>query len=436
MEKRRDFIRKITAGSVGISIGANSGISARSYSRIMGANDRINIAIIGLGRRLPAYKEAIPRKENNIELLYLCDVMKSRRENALKTLSGLTENTPALENDIRKVLADKNLDAIFNATPDHWHTPGACMAMQAGKHVYLEKPCSHNPHETDLLLAFRQKYNKVVQMGNQYRSVPHIQEIISQIHGGVIGKPYKGLSFLSSPRGEVPVPVKAPVPAGLDWDLFQGPAPRTGYTEPTWDYNWHWYGWTYGTAEMGNNAIHELDIARWALQVDYPELVEVEAEKRHFADDGWTMYDTMDATFRFKDKKILKWDGKSRTAYHTYGTPRGSIIYGTEGTAYIDPFLYKIYDRAGKLLKEKSKVTGADDGTSLHVLNFLNTIRGTDKLTSPLEIGVKSNLLTNYANIAYRIGRSFKIDQSGSTTDRDAKKLWSREYEPGWEPKP
>jgi predicted dehydrogenase len=437
MQKRREFIRKMTAGAAGLTIGSEiSAMSARSYSRIMGANDRVNIAIIGLGRRLPAYVPAVSDKATNIELVYICDVMRSQREKALKTFSDLIGNKPKAENDIRKVLDDKNVDAIFNATPDHWHTPGACMAMKAGKHVYLEKPCSHNPYETELLLGFRKKYNTFVQMGNQYRSVPHFQEIIKEIHSGLIGTAYKGLSFLTSSRGEVPVPAKAPVPEGLDWDLFQGPAPRAEYTEPTWDYNWHWYGWTYGTAEAGNNAIHELDIARWALQVEHPEEVEVEAEKRHYVNDGWTMYDTMDATFRFNNKKIIKWDGKSRTNYQTYGTPRGTIIYGSTGTVYADPFLYRVYDLGGKLLREKKKVTGADDGTTLHMNNFFNTIRGKEKLNSPIEIGIVTNLLPNYANIAYRIGHSFKVDPAtGQTSDRDAKKLWRREYEPGWEPK-
>jgi predicted dehydrogenase len=437
MTKRRDFIRKLTAGTAGIAIGSvASGMSPRSYSRIIGANDRLNIAIIGLGRRYPAYVKTISQKENNVELLYLCDVMKSQREKAFATFSKSIDYKPILENDIRKVLADPKVDAIFNAAPDHWHTPGACLAMEAGKHVYVEKPCSHNPHEAELLVAFQKKYKKVVQMGNQYRSVPHIQEIVNEIHNGVVGKAYKAVSFLSSPRDEVPAARKGPVPEGLDWNLFQGPASRTEYTDLTWDYNWHWYGWTYGTAEIGNNGIHELDIARWALQVDHPEHVEVEAEKRYLVNDGWTVYDTMDATFKFADKKIIKWDGKSRCGYNTYGINRGNIIYGSEGTVFIDAFGYKVFDRVGKQIKEKKKVSEVDDGTNAHMLNFFNTIRGKEKLNSPVEIATISNLYSNYANIAFRIGKSFDIDTAtGRIFDRDAMKLWSREYEPGWEPK-
>jgi len=160
---RRQFLRKTMAGATGVSIaGSALAASAKNYSRIVGANDRLNIAIIGLGRRLGAYYEPVGMKENNVELMYLCDVMKSQRERAAQRFSKVIKNKPVLENDMRKVLEDPKVDAIFNATPDHWHTPGACMAMQAGKHVYLEKPCSHNPWENEIVVEFQKKYAKVV----------------------------------------------------------------------------------------------------------------------------------------------------------------------------------------------------------------------------------------------------------------------------------
>jgi predicted dehydrogenase len=182
--------------------------------------------LLDLGGRLGAYYEPISKKESNVELLYLCDVMKSQRERAAAKFSEFIKNKPILENDIRKVLEDSKVDAIFNATPDHWHTPGACMAMEAGKHVYLEKPCSHNPHEGDLVIGFMKKYNKVVQMGNQQRSSPESIEIIKDIHEGVIGEAYKAVAFYTNGRGEVPVPKKQAPPEGLDWELFQGPSPK------------------------------------------------------------------------------------------------------------------------------------------------------------------------------------------------------------------
>ncbi|HPN77823.1 MAG TPA: Gfo/Idh/MocA family oxidoreductase, partial [Prolixibacteraceae bacterium] len=170
---RRKFIKNTSLGAAAVSVGAvSSGMTASSYSRIIGANDRIFIAIAGLGRRLDAFLEPVSLKSSNVELLYLCDVMKSQREKAASRFAPLLDYKPKMENDIRKVLADQRVDALINATPDHWHAPGTWMALKAGKHVYVEKPCSHNPREGELLVAYQEKYGKLVQMGNQQRSAP------------------------------------------------------------------------------------------------------------------------------------------------------------------------------------------------------------------------------------------------------------------------
>jgi predicted dehydrogenase len=445
MTNRRNFIKKVTAGAAGVTVGGSAlGMSARSYGRIIGANDRLGVAVIGLGRRLGAFYEPISLKNNNVELIYLCDVMKSQYEKALNNFSKYIDYKPLTEGDIRRVIDDQKVDAIFNATPDHWHTPGSIMAMQGGKHVYVEKPCSHNMHENELLVQAMKKYKRVVQMGNQQRSSGHTIEIIKEIHNGIIGTPYKAVAFYTNNRGEVPVQKKAPVPAGLDWELFQGPAPRREYTVDTWDYNWHWYGWDYGTAEAGNNGTHELDVARWALNVQFPLHVNVEAAKRHFIDDGWEMYDTMDVTFRFPDNKIIKWDCKSRNGYDTYGGGRGTIIYGSEGAVFVDRGKYILYDRNGKKVKDSKSISneagtalgGGGDMTTTHVNNFFDAIRGKAKLTAPIDDAAISMAMVHYSNIAFRTGRDFDIDNvTGRMYDRDAMKLWSRDYEPGWEPK-
>ncbi len=432
-------------GAVGVTLGSTgvNAMSAKSYTSIIGANDRIHVALQGLGRRYGAYIPAIAEKKNNVRLAYLCDVMKSQRDKAAKYVSEKNvKNTPKLENDIRKILEDKNVDAVFMATPDHWHTPGACMAMQAGKHVFLEKPCSHNPKEGELLVAYQKKYDKVVQMGNQQRSSPESQEIIKEIHNGVIGDVYNAIAFYTSRRGRTPNQTQTAPPEGLDWELFQGPAPRRAYTDNTWDYNWHWYGWDYGTAEMGNNATHELDIARWALGVSYPEHVEVKAGKYHYKDDGWEMYDTMQATFTFTGGKMIQWDGRSRNGYDKYGYGRGTIIYGSEGSVFVDRGGYKQFDLRGEMVKE-GRTAGEEAGTALggggdlstlHTVNFFDAIRGKAKLTSPIDEGAISQLLTHYANIAYRIDNAFEVDENtGRIFNREAMKLWSRDYEPGWE---
>lgn len=451
---RRNFIKKMSAGAAGLAVGtpvinaatksaSTFNTSAKSYKRIIGANDRLYVAIAGLGRRLGAYIEPIALKSANVELVYLCDVMDSQLTKAMQSFSGQINYKPKFEKDIRKVIEDKQIDAIFNATPDHWHTPGSIMALKGGKNVYVEKPCSHNMFENELLVAASKKYNKVVQMGNQQRSSQHTIEIINEIHNGIIGKPYKAVAFYTNTRGEVPLQKKAPVPAGLDWELFQGPAPRREYTTETWDYNWHWYGWAYGTAETGNNATHELDVARWALQVDFPTRVDVEAGKYQFLNDGWEMYDNMFATFRFNGDKVINWDGKSRNGYDTYNASRGTIIYGSEGSVFVDREKYILYDRVGKVIREKNSESveggialgGGGDMTTGHVVNFFETIRGKEKLTAPIDDASISMAMVHYSNIAYRVGKGFDIDEkSGRMYDRDAMKLWSREYAPGWEP--
>ncbi len=442
---RREFIKKAAIGTAGITMaGTLPGMSAKSYSRIIGANDRLNLALMGCGRRVSAYYNSLQDKANNVDLAYICDVMKKQREKVGKDLAGKVTGKAELLNDIRKAFDDSQVDAVFIAAPDHWHAPAAWLAMQAGKHVYVEKPCSHNPREGELLIAFRKKFGKVVQMGNQQRSAKESIEIINEIYNGIIGNAYEAVTFYTNARGPVVVPENAAPPEGLDWNLWQGPAPHEDYRHNTWDYNWHWYGWKWGTAETGNNATHELDVARWALQVDYPEHVDVQAAKYHYPDDGWEMYDTMYATFNFPGNKVITWDGKSRNGYNTYGADRGTIVYGTNGSVFVNREGYKLFDRNGKKIRDSKSagneagnaLGGGGDMTDAHITNFFDNIRGkAGKLDSPIEEGAVSQMLTHYANISYRIGKSFDVDtKTGHIFDRDAMKLWDREYEPGWEP--
>lgn len=443
MGTRRNFIKKTTLGGAAIAVGSSAmGMTASSYRRIIGANDRLNVAIAGLGRRLGAYYEPIAKKEANVNLMYLCDVMEKQREKALKNFSEHIDYKPKLENDIRKVIDDSKLDVLINATPDHWHTPGSIMALKGGKNVYVEKPCSHDMNENEMLVQAAKKYEKVVQMGVQQRSSDHTIEIVNEIHNGIIGTPFKAVAFYVNSRGEVPVQKKAPVPQGLDWELFQGPAPRRDYTEETWDYNWHWYGWDYGTAEAGNNGTHELDVARWALNVDLPQHAEVLAGKRQFVNDGWEMYDTMEATFRFAGDKTIQWDCKSRNAYDTYGYDRGTIIYGSEGAVFVNRGKYLLTDLGGKLIKSSESTSneagtalgGGGDMSTTHILNFFDAIRGKAKLNAPIDEASITMAMVHYANIAYRIGKGFDVDDTtGRMSDSEAMKLWGRKYEQGWD---
>jgi predicted dehydrogenase len=442
---RRDFIKKTSLGAAGLTIGA-MGFPAKSYARIIGANDRMNIALIGLGRRYDGYLPPIGDKNNNVHLKYLCDVMDSQLDKASANVKKKLGLKPQREKNMMKIFDDSEIDAVFIATPDHWHTPAAILALQRGKHVYVEKPISHNPYEGEMLVEAQRKYGKVVQMGNQQRSSLESQEVIKDIHNGAIGHPYLAVAFYTNSRGRAPKQVIQAPPKGLDWEMWQGPALHRKYTYNTWDYNWHWYGWNYGTAETGNNALHELDIARWALQVSIPDEVYVEAKKQHFLDDGWEMYDTMEATFKYGNDKIIKWDGKSRNGHDTYRGGRGTIIYGSEGSVFVNRSGYKLFDRKGKLIKESTSAIqesgtalgGGGDLSTLHVNNFIDVIRGkTTKQNSPVDEGVTSTLLCHLANISYRTDSKLRLNCSNGhiMNNNSAMKLWRRDYEKGWEPK-
>ena len=440
--KRRTFIKNagLAAGSIAISAQA---VSAKSYQRILGANERIGTAIMGCYRRFGGLAQPLSNLEAT-DITYVCDVDSRRQDAALEKVKKWSGSMPKGEKDFRKILEDKEVDALFVACPDHWHAPAAWIAMQAGKNVYVEKPCSHNPHESALLVAMQKKYGKVVQMGNQQRSSLASQEIIKEIHNGIIGHAYMAKAFYSNQRGRVPNAQKVPVPDYLDWNLFQGPAPRTDFIDIAGDYNWHWF-WRWGTGETGNNATHELDIGRWALQVTIPHRVVTHAGKYHYKDDPWTMYDTMLAHFDFPGGKTISWDGKSRNGHNTYGGGRGTIIYGSEGSVFVNRSGYKLFDRAGKMIKEGSEqgseastaLGGGGDITTTHIQNFLNAIRGKDTLNAPIEGGALSTNLCHYANISYRMGnQSLEIDPANGKfkNDKAMNRYWQRDYEKGWEP--
>lgn len=438
-KNRRNFIKKAIMSSVALSSYsfANS-LSAKSYRKIIGSNDRINIAFQGLGRRIPGLLNACLNRKN-VEIMYFCDVMDKQIEKTQNNYFKISGKKAKVEKDIHKIFEDHDVDAIVMATPDHWHAYGACKAMEYGKHVYLEKPCSHNMFENEMLVNYQKYYSKNVQMGNQQRSSVHTIDLISQLRDGLIGDTYKSVSYYHNNRPRVPNQKIVLVPKGLDWNLFQGPAKRRDYTYDTWDYNWRWYGWLYGTGEAGNNATHELDIARWALDVQFPTSVSVYAGKYHYIDDGWTMYDTMEAKFKFPGGKTITWDGQSRNAFEKDKEGgRGTKIWGSNGSVLVDRRGYKVFDLSGNQIynsQEDEKYNFIERNmTELHFDNFFNSIRVGEKLNSPIDDAAISQSMVHYANISYRTNKGFEINSNdGKIRDRDAKKIWSREYEKGWE---
>jgi predicted dehydrogenase len=333
------------------------------------------------------------------------------------------------------------VDAITIASPDHWHTPMAIAGLQAGKHVYVEKPCSHNPAEGEMLVQAQQKYRKLVQMGTQQRSSPHTIEIVEKIHEGIIGRPYFAKAWYCNVRKSIGTGKEVPVPPQLDWDLWQGPAPRRPYKDNVQPYNWHWFR-IYGTGETLNNGTHEIDVCRWALGVDYPKLVTASGGRYHFKDD-WQFYDTLVTSFAYEDS-MMTWEGKSCGGMKYYGRDRGSIIMGTNGTVLVDRDGYEIYDLKGNKVKEftvgtttsSSDLLGRDSMTDAHFANFIAGIRKGEKLNAPVSVGNVAVTMLQLSNIAWEVARDLHIDTKDGRIqgDPEAMKMWGREYEKGWAP--
>ncbi len=224
------------------------GPAAKSYERIVGANDRLNLAVIGLNGRGYAHLSSLKANRSAARISHVCDVDGNILKKFTDAVQREMGEAPTAEKDFRAILELKDVDAITMATPDHWHAPMAIAGLQAGKHVYVEKPCSHNPAEGEMLVRAQQKYRKLVQMGNQQRSSAHSREIVERIHEGVIGRPYLAKAWYSNVRKSIGTGKEAPVPGQLDWDLWQGPAPRRPYRDNVHPYNWHWFR-IYGTGE-------------------------------------------------------------------------------------------------------------------------------------------------------------------------------------------
>jgi predicted dehydrogenase len=424
-------------GTAGLAISS----SAKSYGQILGSNERLNFAVIGLNGRAYAHLSALKANKDTARIAYVCDVDTNTMAKFAASTQRELGYAPATNQDFRKILALKDVDAITIATPDHWHAPMAILGLEAGKHVYVEKPCSHNPGEGALLIRAQQKYGKVAQMGVQQRSSPHTIEIVAKIHSGLIGRAYFAKCWYNNTRKSIGIGKEVPVPPQLDWDLWQGPAPRRPYKDNVQPYNWHWFK-NWGTGETLNNGTHEVDVCRWALGVDYPNRVTASGGRYHFKDD-WQFYDTLITSFEYDDK-MISWEGMCCQGMQYFHRGRGSLIEGTEGTVLVDRDGYEIYDLSGKKISEfkvggqtsTTDLVGADSMTDAHFANFIAAIRKGEKLNAPVALGNVAVTMLQLSNIAWEVGRELNLDQADGKIKNDAQAIamWDREYEPGWAP--
>lgn len=440
---RRNFIKKAAAGSSAIALGGvGYGFSKASYSRIIGANDRIIMGIMGTNGRGKGMAANFALQKNT-EVLYICDVEDKALAKGIDAVKKAVGKTPKSEKDIRKLLELKDIDAMYLAPPDHWHTPAAIMSCVAGKHVYVEKPLSHNPAEGEMAIQAARKYKRIVQMGSQRRSWKLLTEGINELKNGVIGKPYMVKTWYTNNRKSIGIGNLAPVPPNLDYELWQGPAPRRPYKDNLIHYNWHWF-WNWGTGEALNNGTHEIDVARWGLGIDFPTKVYSVGGRYHYKDD-WEAFDTQLITYECDGASVI-WEGRSCNGSKVEGLGRGVIFYGENGTLHTGHDGYTIYDLDDKVVKEiKSDVVIDGRNTSspaasldsVHIANFLDCIRTGDTPNADVETGHKSTTWVQLGNISQRVGRGLALnpDNGHILGDAEAAKLWGRTYENGWEPK-
>lgn len=400
--------------------------------RAVAASDTVNLAIIGVrgrGRSIGGSLASIP----GANIAALCDVDDASYGVGAKAVEAKLGKRPPHVKDLRRCLDDKSIDAVVVATPDHWHVPAALLALSAGKDVYVEKPLSHNLHEGRLLVDATRKLKRVVQVGIQSRSRPSTQRAIEVVRSGKIGKVLMAKAWNVQLRKNIGHKEDAPVPAGIDFDTWTGPALMLPYNENRYHYNWHWH-WNYGTGDMGNDGVHQLDMARWALDVEMPQRVTGTGRKLFFDDDQQTP-DTMNINFEFKDK-MLMFEMRIWTPYGMEGQENGVAIYGSNGMVHIGrwtgPWGYRVYDTKGKLVDDQSN--GGDGSDAQHLTNFLACVKSREQPNAPVEMGHASTTLCHLGNIVARTGRALAFDGAKETItgDTEASALLRRKYRQHW----
>lgn len=446
---RRRFLKTgAKAGAAGLT--ALSGITfITNPERVFGANDRVRVAVCGLRGRgwdhIRSYAH-VPKAS----VAALCDVDENVLDRRLADTEKLGLPRPARYVDCRKLMEDKSIDAVSIATPDHWHSLIGIYACQSGKDVYVEKPCSHAWFDGYQLVRAAEKYDRVVQMGAQSRSNSAIQEAIQHLRDGLIGEVYLGRGLCYKWRPTIGHTPASPVPEGVHYNLWLGPAPEQAFTRNRFHYNWHWF-WDYGSGDLGNQGIHEVDIARWGLGVDFPSKITAIGGHFMFKDDQQTP-NVLNCAYEFElpdgSRRMMEFEVRGWTTNHEAGigsglfksggvpaaglTPNhaeqkprksgkhsplgpvahaphtiGNIFYGSKGYLAIEG-----YDSYRTWLGESQEPGPHANGKGNHFANFIDAVASHRKqgLTAPIEEGHKSTLLVNLANVSYRLGRTINFD--------------------------
>lgn len=439
---RREFI-KTSAGAFFIA----------SAGRALGAaapSNRVRLAIVGChdkGRGQWILRAAM--KVPGVEIAWVCDVDARARDFAADLVEKESGFRPRKEKDLRKVLEDPLLDGILSETPDHFHAYSAVIAMQAGKAVYVEKPCCFCPEEGQILMRVAKETGAVLQVGSQRRSSLSYRAAFKWLkETNAIGTMRTAKAWYVSDRKSVGTGKRCAVPEWLDWDLWQGPAPREEFRDNVVHYNWHWFR-KWGTSEMGNNAPHFADAARWALELDsFPESVQCAGGLYYPKGGDFEWPDVFNASFKYPGGKLITFEmGCHNRVKPFLDAQTGALIYGEKGALFLGPAdTAAIYDADSKTIKEWA-AGGVEVGSTIstsnptqgldvaHVTNFIDCLRAKNANTFvPAEQGVKSSVLPLLANIATDCGETIRLDPvTGKLKSKAGAEGWAREYQKGWE---
>jgi predicted dehydrogenase len=392
--------------------------------------EKVVLGIMGVNGRGSAIAQGMLAAANT-EIAYICDVDSRAAVKAGALVAEVQKKEPQVVGDFRRILDDSKVDVLVVAAPNHWHAPATILGCSAGKHVYVEKPCSHTPEEGEMAVAAARKNKRIVQMGTQRRSWSGIAEAITKLHEGAIGKVLYARTWYNNRRPSIGHGKQTAAPDWLDWRMWQGPAPDRPFKDNVVHYNWHWH-WHWGNGELGNNGVHAIDVARWGLEVTYPIRVTAGGGKYRHQDDQETP-DTMMVTYDFPEHKTITWEGLSWSPLGPHDDGFGISFHGTDGSLVIRGADYVIYDMK---LEEVAKGSGKA-GDREHFDDFLDAVRTGRLPNADIEKAHQSTLLCHLGNIAYRTRSVLNTDPSnGHIQDNPAAmELWGREYEPGWEPK-
>lgn len=415
---RRSFIKKSAAGAA-----AALTVPTILPHRVFGSNDKVRIAVLGVNGRGTDHIQGFSALQD-VEVVCLCDpdlVVLAKRAQEFETKYG---RKPIQVQDLRKVFEDKSIDAVSIATPNHWHSLATIWACQAGKDVYVEKPGSHNIHEGRKMIEAASKYNRIVQHGVQLRSSTAVQEAIRHLRNGLIGDVYMARGLVFRWRADIGDKGTEPVPAGLDYDLWTGPAEMRPFSRNYVHYNWHW-NWNYGCGDIGNQGVHETDLCMWGLNVGLPEKITAGGGRFLFNDAKETP-EVLSCTYHYpKEKKIIEFEVRPWITNTENGADVGNIFYGSNGYLVV----YN-YDRYESFLGQKKEPGPSNKAGGDHYLNFIEAVRSRDKshLNAPVETAHLSSALAHLGNIAYRTGRTLNFDpqEEKFIGDPEADKLLTR----------